>query len=82
MSNHHSSFTILKSEPNEPLYIRDIGHETGKSVTNDAEWVVEQLHAKGLLPEGRRLLYFDSEDMLSEIMHKNGVFVGFNPAFL
>jgi hypothetical protein len=63
--------------PSEPLIIRDTGHMSGCSVTNDAEAVVQHLHEQGLLNNGRRLLYFDSDDELSELLHDGPVFKGF-----
>lgn len=71
--------TILpRSNPFRPLVIRDIGPwDRYRTVTNDAEAVVEALVKAGRLPEGRRLLYFDSEGDLDEIIVKNGKFAGF-----
>lgn len=71
-----SDFSIVKNVPGEPLVIldRNLGN---MSVTNDAESVVESLVREGLLPDGRRLFYYDSEGQLDEITHKDGVFVGF-----
>lgn len=58
--------------------IRDLDRG-GVSVTNDAEAVVEELVARGLLPPGRRLRYFDSDGRLDEIVLRDGRFVGFAP---
>ncbi len=70
----HANYTIVL-DGGDRLIIRDDGpwnkHYT---VTNDAEWVVEQL-APHL--NGRRLLYFDSEGELDELVVKNGKFHGF-----
>lgn len=65
--------------------IRDIGHETSMSVTNDAERVVRELTERGLLGRNgvgkRRLLYVDSTGRLDEILHDGcGAFQGFGPA--
>jgi hypothetical protein len=51
------------------LVIRDSGHETKMTVTNDAEAVVAHLMHAGDLSYGQRLFYFDSEDKLDEICH-------------
>lgn len=62
------------------LVIRDVGHETGCSVTNDAEAVVADLHARGMLPMTRELLYYDSEGRLDSLTHDGyGRFLGFGP---
>jgi len=64
----------------KPLVIRDIGPwDKYPTITNGAEEVVGQLVAEGKLPEGRRLLYYDSEGRLDEIRVKDGRFAGFAP---
>lgn len=66
----------------EMLVIRDCGDDMVEpvlSVTNDAERVVRQLVAGGLLPPGRRLAYYDSLGDLSELLVKDGEFAGFGP---
>lgn len=73
---NRSDYAIVRDLPGEPLVIldRDLGN---KSVTNDAENVVADLVREGKLPEGRRLLYYDSEGQLDEIMVSGGKFAGF-----
>lgn len=74
---HSANFKIVEDTP-EHLIIRDIGpwnrHPT---VTNDAENVV-----KSLVPilNGRKLLYFDSEGELDELVVVGSKFAGFRPA--
>lgn len=46
----------------------------GRSVTNDAENVVEYLYS---VYGNRRIFYIDSEGILDELRHNNGNFVGF-----
>lgn len=75
---HHANYQIISDRPEDPLIIRDIGpHTRYPTVTNDAEWVVARLSQERRLPNGRRLLYFDSENMLDEILVKDGRFAGF-----
>ncbi len=63
-----------------PLVIRDMGPwDKHRTVTNGAEHVVEELVNQGKLPDGRRLLYYDSDDVLDEIVVKDGKFAGFKP---
>ena len=64
--------------PTEPLVIRDVGQEC-RSVTNDAEKVVEDLFSSGRLRPGQRLLYYDSAGRLDEILIRDGRFAGFAP---
>ncbi len=73
----HASFVIERDEV-ERLVIRDMGLWDRLTVTHDAEYVVESLSSR--LPAGRRLFYYDSEDMLDEIRHDGaGHFLGFVP---
>lgn len=61
-----------------PLVIRDVGPwDKYRTVTNDAEFVVEDLVRRGYLPRGRRLLYFDSDGRLDEIVVEDGRFFCF-----
>lgn len=63
-----------------PLVIKDVGPwDSHPTITNDAEAVVEELAAKGHLPDGRRLFYIDSEGAEDELVHEHGRFVGFAP---
>jgi hypothetical protein len=71
---------VYRLEPDGPgkiVTIRDIGHPTCCTVTNDVEAVVEELVSTGRLPEGWRLCYYDSIGNLDEILVKNGKFAGF-----
>jgi len=73
-----SQFEIVENIGEEPLVIRDVGRDA-KSVTNDAENVVADLRRSGRLPDGRRLLYYDSSGQLDEIKVMDGKFAGFAP---
>lgn len=79
MSREARYAIVIDSSPN-PLVIRDVGPwDTHLSVTNDVERVVEELHAAGKLPAGRRLLYYDSMGELDEIVVEDGQFIRFAP---
>lgn len=74
-----SNYVVVKDEP-DMLVIKDVGPwDEHPSVTNDAENVVEELSRQGRLPAGRRLLYYDSEGQLDELLVKDGQFTGFRP---
>jgi hypothetical protein len=49
------------------------------TVTNDIEGVVKRLQSSGLLPTGRRLVYYDSEGNLTEACIEGTVVVGYRP---
>ena len=77
-----AQFEICHTESTpERLVIRDVGHRTCLSVTNDAEGVVAYLVRLGHLKMGRRLFYYDSTECLDEIVIRwpAGVFAGFRP---
>lgn len=50
------------------------------TITNDAEWVIADLHAKGMIGESRRVLYVDSDGNLAALLHTGARFDGFGPA--
>lgn len=75
-----ANYVIIRDEPFRPLVIRDVGPwNMFSTVTNVAETVVAELICAGKLPSGRRLLYYDSEGHLDEILVRDGLFDGFAP---
>lgn len=75
-----ANYQIVSDRPGEPLLIRDIGPwDRFGTVTNAAEEVVAELVERGLLPPGRRLLYYDSSEVVDEILIQDGRFAGFKP---
>jgi hypothetical protein len=71
----HAIFDVVKETP-EYIYIKDVGHTTSRSVTNDAEWVLVQLEDKYNL--GNRLVfYMDSDGQIDEIIHTGAHFISF-----
>lgn len=76
-----SNYRILEDVKGRPLLIEDVGPwNVFMSVTNNAEAVVEELVGAGKLPEGRRLLYIDSDGQMDEIVISGGKFLSFKPA--
>jgi hypothetical protein len=62
------------------LLIRDLGPwDKFQSVTNAAESVVEELVIAGRLLPNQKLLYYDSEGRVDELLVKDGKFAGFAP---
>ena len=67
-----SSFSITEIKDDRVVILdNNLG---GRSVTNDAENVVEYLYN---LYGNRRIFYIDSDGVLDELRHNNGNFVGF-----
>ncbi len=82
MGDRSAQYVIVEDgfDSSEPLVIRDVGPwDKHLSVTNDAESVVEELVRNNRLLPGQRLLYYDSENMLDELVVKDGKFAGFAP---
>ena len=78
----HARYRFISStlSPAWPLVIQDMGPwDQHPTVTNDAEHVVKELVAKGLLPPGRQLHYYDSNGARDQILIKDGKFAGFAP---
>ncbi len=67
---------VTMSDKDGFFVIRDVGD--GLSVTNDAENVVKRL-LEGPLKQGQKLLYYDSDGLLDELVIKDGKFSGFGP---
>jgi hypothetical protein len=73
---NHANFSIV-GEGTDRLLIRDEGPwDKHPSITNDAEWVVEELACRLF---GRRLFYIDSDSQTDELVVKDGRFAGFRP---
>lgn len=71
---NHANFFIVNQDA-EKITIQDGGPwEVHLTITNDAEWVVEQM-ARHL--NGRRLFYIDSEGDRGQLLVKDGKFAGF-----
>ena len=78
--NEHATFKIVKQDE-DSILIFDIGPWSKyPTITNDADWVVQELYNYHYLynDKVKRLFYIDSEGDKSELLHKNGVFTGFN----
>jgi hypothetical protein len=72
-----ANFEIVEQTP-EAVTIRDIGPwDQYPTITNSAEEVVEVLSRELVIKNGQRLLYWDSENELTELLHKDGLFMGF-----
>ena len=75
-----ANFVIVSSiaYDTDAVILRDIGPwDRHLTITNDAENVVETLFKSGKMKPGQRLLYFDSENELTELLIKDGKFAGF-----
>jgi hypothetical protein len=78
--NAQAHFTLAKVIRYEDLNLRPkvfiVDLDVGKSITNDAENVVEQV-AKEY--PGHRIIYRDTQGQWDELVHNDGEFVGFAP---
>ena len=77
MSRPDAMWTLV-AEKEGCYLIRDIGHLEGRrTITNDAEEVVAEVHRIFNLGE-RRLFYIDSDGDIDELLHTGrGEFTGF-----
>ena len=77
MGLRRSNYEIVGVDA-QRVVIRDLGPwDAYMTVTNNAERVVEELRGRGMLPDGKRLLYYDSEGQIDEILILGGEFAGF-----
>ena len=82
MGTRHARYVVIRDDflQEAPVVIEDVGPwDQHPTITNDAEWVVEQLVNQGRLPTGRRLFYIDSDGQKDELLVKDGRFAGFAP---
>jgi hypothetical protein len=77
----HAQFNIIENLDGKPLVIRDVGpRDKHPSVTNDADWVIQELFDADKIPNGRRVFYWDSDGRFDELVHDGaGKFKHFAP---
>ena len=70
---------VARGGGGKDVYLRDVGPwNKHKTVTNDAEGVVERLIASGVVTSAEdRIFYFDTDDIMDELRHDGEVFIGF-----
>jgi hypothetical protein len=73
---NHAEFSIEAETP-DYIFIADTGHTHARTITNDAEFVVETLVRENALRE-RRLFYQDSEGQIDELAHTGKRFLEFH----
>ena len=65
--SRHATYEVI-DDLSTHLVIRDVGfHDRQLTITNDAEWVVEQLTSK-LVADDKRLFVYDSNGDLDEFI--------------
>jgi hypothetical protein len=72
----YAQIELLAHKKGRYIYVRDIGHKTGRSVTNDAEYIVGQLYLDFGIDD-TRIFYANSEGEIDELTHKGWRFTGF-----
>ncbi len=66
----HASWEVA-DDLSTHLVIRDVGlHDRQLTITNDAEWIVEQCGGQLMHPAGKRLFVYDSNGDLDEFVWK------------
>ena len=73
----HAQYEVLKHNRGKFIFIRDIGHQMGRSVTNDAEYVIGRLYFEFAIDDETRIFYEDSEGKIDEILHAGNKLRGF-----
>jgi hypothetical protein len=74
----HAKIEPLKHEKGKYIFVRDIGHFSGRSVANDTEYVIEQLYLDFGITDETRIFYEDSDGNIDEIFHSGKKFRSFN----
>jgi hypothetical protein len=73
----HAQVELVTHKKGQYIFVRDIGHMTGRSVTNDAEYIVGQLYLDFGLADNERIFYEDSEGEIDELKHNGQRFTGY-----
>jgi hypothetical protein len=73
----HAKIAVLKHERRKYIFVRDIGYVSGRSVTNDAEYIVEQLYLDFDITDDTRIFYQDSGGKIDELLHTGKKFKDF-----
>jgi hypothetical protein len=74
----HADFSVQIVTDNF-IYIKDVG-DNSKSITNDAEWVLQKLAVDCGGLKKRRIFYMDTMGQIDEIAYDGkGRFIGFKP---
>jgi len=68
---------LLRHECGRHILVRDVGHKTGRSVIDDAEFVVGQLYMDYGITDGTRIFCEDSEGRVDELLHARRKFRGY-----
>jgi len=66
----------IVEDSDEYILIRDLGDDNCLSITKGAEIIVDELSMR---LDGRKLYYIDSEGYIDQLLHENGMFMGFAP---
>ena len=75
----NAKWRVLNHVPGKYIFIEDIGHSMGRSVTSNVEYVIEQLYIEQNITHGTRVFYKDSDGSIDEIIHAAGRFKTFKP---
>jgi hypothetical protein len=73
----HAKTELVKHERGKYIFVRYIGHTSGRTVTNDPEYIVEQLYLDFGITDETRIFYEDSEGQVDELLHNGNKFRGF-----
>jgi hypothetical protein len=73
----NAKIEVLKYKRGKYIFVRDIGHVSGRSVTNDAEHVVKQIYLDYAITDETRIFYEDSDGQIDELLHVGERFNGF-----
>ena len=73
----NAKWRVLKHVPSKYIFIEDIGHHMGRSITSNVEYVIERLYIEHNVTHSTRVIYKDSDGSIDEIIHAAGRFKTF-----
>ena len=75
--DNHAEYSVIRNEP-DFVYIIDTGGNAGKrTVTNDADFVIQDLSDFIDNFENKRVFYTDTEGRINEMLHNGNRFLTF-----
>jgi hypothetical protein len=73
----HAQIELIEHAEGKYILVRDVGHNGGRTVTNDPEYIVKLIYEDYGITDGTRIFYIDSEETVNELRHSGKRFTGY-----
>ena len=72
----HAQIELIDHVAEKYILVRDVGHNYGRTVTNDPEYIVNMIYEDYGISDSTRIFYEDSEGTIDELVHSGKKFRG------